>query len=126
MKTAQEIADQTWLEMSAFLPEIMDKVNDACVEILASNIAEALADERAECAETARDGGMHYSTEQDIRDSVANAIMARPTIAPIRPKHRTIDVTIFGHDVPVDVMYTGDPSDDELYEMAKDLLRRAL
>lgn len=47
-------------------------------------------------------------------------------VPPPKTIYATISVSLFGHDIPVEVGYTGEKSEDELYEMAKDLLRRTL
>lgn len=48
--------------------------------------------------------------------------------APFRPvnHYAEIQVTVCGIDVPVTISYTGSPSEDELYEMAKEQLRKLL
>jgi hypothetical protein len=48
------------------------------------------------------------------------------TLQPPGAQYRTIDVTVLGHDIPVEVEFIGNKSDDELYEMAKEQLRRLM
>ena len=51
-----------------------------------------------------------------------------PPCTLVRPEVKivTINVTVLGHDVPVEVEYIAPKTDDELYAMAKEQLRRML
>jgi hypothetical protein len=48
------------------------------------------------------------------------------TLMPPEANRQTINVSVLGHDVPVEVEYIGDKNEDELYEMAKEQLRRMI
>lgn len=45
-----------------------------------------------------------------------------------RPKMKriTVNVTVLGHDVPIEIEYTGNPTEDELYLQAKQQLKELL
>ena len=45
---------------------------------------------------------------------------------PSKVTYATIEVTVLGHDIPVEVGYTGNKTEDELYEMAREQLRRLI
>lgn len=61
-----------------------------------------------------------FQLEQAL-NSVRGAITVRPD-----PKYATIEVTLLGRDIPVEVEYTGEKDEDELYQMAKEQLKRLL
>lgn len=131
MSIATEAAENAWFQLCNLLPAFPDYINkkaltNECKEILADIFAQALTEEREACAQVARGGGLHTTREQDLRDAIADDIRARPIILQQRRNYITINVSVFGHDVPVEVEYTGSPSDDELYEMAREQIRRAL
>lgn len=63
---------------------------------------------------------LQYLLEEAL-NNVRGAITVRPEV-----QYRTIEVTMLGVDVPVEVECTGMETEDELYAMAKDLLRRTL
>lgn len=100
--------------------------HEPSIAALRAVIARAILDEREKCADAAHDGGMHHTQEQDVRDAVIKAILARPNPDPPMPRYATIEVSVLGVDVPVEVEFTGEKSDDELYAMAKAQLRAAL
>jgi hypothetical protein len=48
------------------------------------------------------------------------------TLRPPDANCRIVNVSVLGHDVPVEVEYIGAKTDDELYNMAKEQLRRMI
>jgi hypothetical protein len=41
-------------------------------------------------------------------------------------RHRTIEVSVLGHDIPVEIEYEIPKTDEQLYEMAKEKIRKLL
>lgn len=48
------------------------------------------------------------------------------TLTPPKTNYATISVTVMGVDIPVEVEYVGEKNEDELYELAREQVRRIL
>jgi hypothetical protein len=121
MKTAQDYA----IEACGVLKQCEFGASFA-ITTIRDVIVRAILDERKGCAEIARDGGMHHTQEQEIRDAVVDSILARPHPMPPVIRHRTIEVSVLGHDIPVEIEYEIPKTDEQLYEMAKEKIRKLL
>ncbi len=60
-----------------------------------------------------------------VRNYGGEIVRVEPPYPPT-PKYVTVEVTVLGHDIPVEIKCTGTESNDELYDLAREQLRRLI
>lgn len=67
-----------------------------------------------------------YAINGEVQKAEAEIIYPPCTLQKPPRNFRTIDVTVAGVEIPIEVEYIGNPPDDELYEIAKAQLKRLI
>lgn len=60
-----------------------------------------------------------------LLEQALNSVRGAMTVR-AEKQYRTVEITVLGHDIPVEVEFTPPMSEDNLYELAKEQLRRMI